>query len=359
MPDSLSPGQLLFDHAHREWVVPEIARRQANNSLPEGFTIFSCLIRLPTTGSPIVEFNGEISWQTKVKLVNGTELMAEGEAVTLSQVETIEEVSQPKVDDVAVPFLFIGKTGDGWKIVYDPTGEPVKAGEPWKYSKTVGEYLTLVLREKVIHYHDANRNLERVALWPAPALMPNPLAKIVELCQQDEFENARALLVSHCSPSFLRNLVDSWVSVESFRIRASLLNDAMYAHENQRYSLSVSALIPQIEGITTDWMYEQSLLSAPSTKQKVKIEKFSTAIKSATYRTYSDRRVAELVADFITSVVFHSFYDWLSPVSVSFPGRHPIGHGKFEPQLYTEENSIKVFLLLDTLHNVLQRAANM
>ena len=358
MADELLPGTVLFDHAHREWVVPEIARRQTDNLLPEGFTIYSCLIRLPPIGSPIVEFNGEISWITSVKLFGGTELMSEGEAITLSQVETIEEVSQPKVDDVPVPFLFIGKTGVGWKIVYDPAGEPVNEGEQWKYSKTIAEYLTLVLRERVIHYHDANRNLEGVALWPAPALMPNPLARIVEMCQRSDFEHARALLVSHCSPSFLHTLVDSWNSIDSFRIRASLFSDAMYAHENQRYSLSVSALIPQVEGLTTDWMYERSLLSGPSTSQKAKVEKFSTAIKSATYRTYADQRVAESVADFITNVVFHSFYDWLAPLSVSFPGRHPIGHGKFEPMLYTEENSIKVFLLIDTLYNVLQAAAD-
>lgn len=53
--------------------------------------------------------------------------------------------------------------------------------------------------------------------------------------------------------------------------------------------------------------------------------------------------------------VMEPFNDWQTPLSAVFPNRHAIGHGRYDESLYTESNSIKVFLLLDTLFHVLRR----
>ena len=51
--------------------------------------------------------------------------------------------------------------------------------------------------------------------------------------------------------------------------------------------------------------------------------------------------------------VLSSFTDWLSPVAKHFPNRHVVGHGKYDGGICTEENSIKVFLMLDTLFHIM------
>lgn len=55
-------------------------------------------------------------------------------------------------------------------------------------------------------------------------------------------------------------------------------------------------------------------------------------------------------------VVCESFKDWQSNVKNAFANRHVVEHGKFDDTLYSEENSIKIILLLDTLYYILKQA---
>lgn len=67
--------------------------------------------------------------------------------------------------------------------------------------------------------------------------------------------------------------------------------------------------------------------------------------------------VVESTIDFIlTGPPFRTFDNWSVKWNDLFPNRHVVEHGRYDDSIFTEENSIKVFLLLDTIHYVISRS---
>ena len=59
-----------------------------------------------------------------------------------------------------------------------------------------------------------------------------------------------------------------------------------------------------------------------------------------------------LITFLLNGPMHQTFEDWFETLSGEFPNRHAVGHGKFEKAYFTEEMSLKLFLLLDTLHSL-------
>jgi hypothetical protein len=352
--------QNLFDSVHRLWVEPELDRRREAGTLPDDFKIRRCLVRLPKDHGPIVEFNEEVTWQAKAKTAKGIEFV-KGEPVHLPQVDYIESVQPPTHDGVRVAFLFLYWNGVGWQIVFDFTPNSPSAeyesddDDEWELGRSIAEYLNQILREFAVHNHDVvQADIESIALWPAPALLPYPFSAICEHCRNNKHEDARTLLVDHCNTEFLTKLVGSWSTIPAFTDRSKLFSEALSAHRNRQYTLSVSALLPHIEGVITDWIHDKLPAADVPWKQQSKTKKFRDLVESGAQRTFVDQRVAQSVTSFILDgPVLETFTDWLSPVSGTFPNRNVVGHGKYDDTLYTEENSIKVLLILDTLYHIM------
>jgi len=349
--------QTLFREIHELWVEPELMKRRAVKTLTREFRIRQCLIKLPPHAPPIVEFNEEITWLVTAKKPLGLEF-EKGQPVHISDIESIESVAPPEVDGKRVAFFFVHWTGTGWRIVFDCTPTTSSAssdstGDDWPYGRSIADYLNDVLGERVIqHYGAILDDIEPISLWPAPALIPYPLSAICDLCKKGSQDEARQLLVKHCSPVFLIQLVRTWNDVLAFKERTSLFSEALQAHENKQYSLSVSALIPHFEGVMTDWMHTK-IPDVPF-RQESKTKRFRDLIAQGAARSYTNQQVADSVVSFIVDgPVLKTFDDWLAPVQTSFPNRNVVGHGKFDSGLFTEENSIKVFLMLDTLYQII------
>lgn len=297
--------QNLFDSVHRLWVEPELTRRREAGSLPEDFKIRRCLVRLPKDHGPIVEFNEEVTWHAKAKAAKGVEFVKD-EPVYLSQVDYIETVEPPSHEGVRVAFLFLYWNGVGWQIVFDftpnlPSGDyEFEDDGDWDLGRTIAQYLNQVLREFAVHNHDVvQAHIEAIALWAAPALLPYPLSAICEHCKNGDHGDARALLVDHCNPEFLTKLVCSWDKVSSFTDRSQLFNDALPAHANGQYTLSISALLPHIEGVITDWIYEKLPATDIPWRPQSKTQKFRDLVETGAQRTFTDQRVAQSVITFI------------------------------------------------------------
>jgi hypothetical protein len=66
------------------------------------------------------------------------------------------------------------------------------------------------------------------------------------------------------------------------------------------------------------------------------------------------RRIVESAIDFILGgPVLATFRKWGDQINQAFPNRHVVEHGKYDESLYTEINSVKLFLLLDTLYQII------
>lgn len=350
----------FFEQIHGMWIEPEIAKRKANGELPDGFQIFRCLVRLPQNKAPIVEFNDEIGWVVEAQTAPGT-TFTEGQDVYLHNIQEIVAVQPPLVDGLRVAFVFLFCTGLTYSIIFDfSPNVPEEFGSEeqkasWEFSNDVAEHLQALLTERSVHVHDAIQEvLQQIGLWAAPALLPYPLTEIARQLQEGDTEGARNTLVAYCEPEFLQSLSHKWWDVAQFQVRKPIIEDAFFAHEHRRYSLSIHTLLPQLEGVITDYIATRLRPEELPWRQESKTKKFRDLVIENPPSTFTYRRVVESATSFILSgPVLKTFKDWIDQIDEAFPNRHVVEHGRYDALLYTEENSIKLFLLLDSIYHII------
>jgi hypothetical protein len=224
------------------------------------------------------------------------------------------------------------------------------------WDETFGAAIAATLQdglvERSFHLDEvALANLAAVGLWPAPALVPFPFGEIARLVATGDHEGASSVLIKHCTSGFVTSLMDAWWSQPEFESRRTLLSDAVWAHGVGRYALSIPALLPQLEGLITDWMVRSFPQEPLHFRQESKTRKFRDLLLAAEGRSFVFKRVVEASLRFILEgPVLSSFRHWHDVVSGVFPNRHVVEHGKHEAEMYTEENSLKLILLIDSLH---------
>jgi len=199
----------------------------------------------------------------------------------------------------------------------------------------------------------ANALLREIGLWPAPALISYPLSKIIKQLAEDDKKGAIETLVKFCTPDFLDKLQSEWYGIEQLATRKAILADALAAHRQGRYTLTVPALLPQIEGIITDWIISKKPTEPIPWRQESKTKKFQHLIlDNPTPETY--HIIVNSTIDFILNgPVLGTFKDWIEKIDTAFPNRNVVEHGKYEESLFSEENSIKLFLLIDTIFHII------
>jgi len=141
-------------------------------------------------------------------------------------------------------------------------------------------------------------------------------------------------------------------------VRRQLIEDALGAHREGKYRLSIPALLPHLEGIITDWIFTQLPEDNVPWGTESKTKRFRDLVldKPPTVSTYE--RIVSSVIDFIVDgPVLQTFRRWLDQIERAFPNRHVVEHGRYDDSLFDQENSIKLFLLLDTVYYILSNRA--
>lgn len=210
--------------------------------------------------------------------------------------------------------------------------------------------------EKILQWQDMyHSELVQVGLWAAPAITPYPLNKIIDAVRNDNTQEGRDILVKHCSSDFIDKLCYRWWAVTIFADRRPLLVEAINAHKQGQYRLTIRTLLPEIEGIVTDWIYQNGDRKVHAYRQESKTKEFFDSI----VQKLDDKSLGIIIqstANFILKgPVLESFKGWESKIN-TFANRHVVEHGKFDDTLFTEENSIKLILLLDTLFHILRES---
>lgn len=355
--------QNLFNQVMKLWIEPEIRRRRQTDGIPEDFKIFRCLIKLPRDRPPIVEFNDEIGWVASVKIAPGTSF-EKGQHVFLHEVQEIAAVSPPEIDGQRVAFIYLFWTGRNreYEIIFDFTPNlpdvtviSNKEKGSWQLGKTIANSLQAMLVEKVIRIHDSLQALlQKIGLWAAPALLPYPISRITKQLEEGDIKGARKTLIEYCTPDYIEGLSSKWWNFEMFDRRKELIQEALYAHKNGQFRLSIHALLPQIEGIITDWIYTRLPESEIPWRQESKTKKFRDLVLDKPPTTFTYRRIVESTVNFVIGgPVLKTFKRWISQIDKAFPNRHVVQHGKYDDSLFTEENSAKLFLLLDTIYHII------
>lgn len=340
------------------WVNPEIERRKQNGNLQGSLIIDKCLITFPVGCPAIVKFNDEFGRQVWMKKAPGTSFQ-KGQPIHLHEVVSIEKVKLPSIDEKPVAFVYFVREGvDTFNIFFDfspnhPNFQP-STQENTPLAKQIADSIQGKLVEQAITVQvSCQEQLQKIGLWTVPALLPYPLTKIVFELQNDNIADARLILLDYCKPDFFSKISLKWWTINEFNIRKLLIDNAISAHREGKYVLSIPAMLPQIEGIVTDWIYTQMPEKLIPWKIDSKTRKFHEIVLNKATPLLYQLIVNSTINFILGGLVLSSFKRWVDDIEKVFPNRHVVEHGRYDPCLYTEENSLKLLLLIDTLYYII------
>ena len=160
--------------------------------------------------------------------------------------------------------------------------------------------------------------------------------------------------------SILKSMVHNWMAIETYRQREKILKDALQAHLDEKWTLSIPALLPQIDGISLNVIMRHQL---PVKKASVIIDK---SISKEAGRTLPSQLFISLDMDRFTPLEMVSIYTLLYYLESqlyrrtdfaqhadeanqsSFLNRHSVLHG-VQVDYASKLNSLMCFLVLDIL----------
>ncbi len=274
----------------------------------------------------------------------------------MHQIRGIEYVYPPKIDNEIAAMILLVNTLSGYYILMDMSPntkcQDELDEEKWVLGKQIAKLYQAKLVEILIKY-GSTKNLKKIGLWNVPILLPFPLSKISVLVEEDRTNEAIELLCNHCNYNFLEKLIAGWWSIDLFNIRKELIQNSFDAFKTMKYDICIHALTAIPEGIITDHL-ASTTSSLPSS-----ISARRGSIKDLHFDEHilvSEKLIIDESSNFILKGPFYENFDWSSPLNQDFVNRHALLHGKDGKVQYTKENAIRLYLLLDTLYYILEKA---
>ncbi len=141
----------------------------------------------------------------------------------------------------------------------------------------------------------------------------------------------------------LKAMVSKWETNSLFAPRMKIIRDALNAHLNRQYNLSIPTLLTQAEGIAGDFALYHEIPTKLTNKQV-----FTDALNETTVARMRFA-IHESVTTFVDTTLYaNKKFETLPIRSKERINRHVILHGR-QVNYGTERNSLRVFLLLDAL----------
>jgi hypothetical protein len=144
----------------------------------------------------------------------------------------------------------------------------------------------------------------------------------------------------------LRERIEAWFKLPYLADRKQIILESLEAHKSGKWTLTVPALLPLVDGLMRRFRREH-LRRSKNPKRSMHADKFTEY-----YRRNQPKLFGKSFATFIREHMFATF-DFNNGASPSSINRHAILHGEIF-DYGTEANSLKVFLLLDTISQFVQ-----
>lgn len=358
---------ISYDQIYNTWIKPELEKRKVEGLIEKDFRFTKCLITFHKKSEPIVKFNREATFKVLMN-VSLKESKNKGDPINIEEANDIADVELPKEDGERIPFIYLqfnGSYSEGalYDIIFDFTPNHSLTNAEQKQSSEITR-TSLVklfrkeLREKIIRYIVQYKDLLiQNGFWVIPTLLPSPLNKIIVAIRNNNVSEAKELFLNHCSNEFLDGLIKNWWELKEFSDRREVIEEAFFCHNTGKFITAISTLLPHLEGIITE--FGHSLSTSIPFRQESKTKKVRDLLSEISLATYEFQSVLYFTFSFlIDGPMLETFNDWFQKVNVDFPNRHAVGHGKYIKELYTQENSIKIFLLLDTIYWIIKEYTN-
>jgi hypothetical protein len=153
------------------------------------------------------------------------------------------------------------------------------------------------------------------------------------------------LMVTWHSHEIIDKIFSEWKYKSWLKSRLPILKDAIWAHQNRLFSLSIPTLIPQIEGVIAD-----NLKIIGRLKQKDYKKQFRSLLNEALIIKNRNENLSHIFIEVLLAE-FERGTKEVGPIS-----RHAILHGN-DTSYATEVNSLKVILLLNAINKLFRFVA--
>ena len=138
----------------------------------------------------------------------------------------------------------------------------------------------------------------------------------------------------------MNRLLEGWWTVPYLSERRDLIEDAIRAHRQGRYALSISALMPLIDGLTA-----AIIVAGPDKTMRVRDA-------AEAYHEQEQEAWSDCLLQVINEQIYKG-YDFRTEAPPSMINRHGILHGRISG-FGTEANSVRTILLVDVFARIAQ-----
>jgi len=174
----------------------------------------------------------------------------------------------------------------------------------------------------------------------SPSLPAFSIGEIYKQLENKDAEEVIETITEYFSNQVCKDIINSICSEPGFGTRSQIVRDALQAHCDRKYTLSVPVFLAQAGGAFIDH-FENELYS---TKKKRYLNKNNSSFRSTNI-------MVESFENFVRDVLAKS-YDIRRKIPEGIFARHPILHGT-STDYGTKENSIRAILLLDYVNFII------
>jgi len=177
--------------------------------------------------------------------------------------------------------------------------------------------------------------------WPPPGNLPAILLDKISNGYEKGIISAQdvdKIFLNFYNKEKLEKLVGLWSEQDFIHHRIKIISEAVNAHIEGKYELSIPTLLPQLEGIIAD-IYQHT--------GRMTFKNITDYVETIFER---DSRFDRVSKTFFQSIILEEF-EWQGPVP--FFSRNAILHGA-DINYATPANSLRLILMLDLLQSSVQ-----
>ncbi|MFC1962352.1 hypothetical protein ACFLWN_04880 [Chloroflexota bacterium] len=360
MADEKPMNPLFFNRTISQvlkmFILPEIEKRISSgavgaDALPIEIYQFRASQNKDADGhiTPIAEINEEVKLIAEIKHKNKK---SPGEAITIQDIYPEQcFLNPPEYNGQPAGYFYWRATFLDSIFIFDLSYNAPDEFTDVSPSKTPFPILQIVNAKNFV---DVVKPLDKFRIlssnnWPpAPGYCPqimNELHKNPELIADKSFVEIVSSIYNH---DYWINKMDFWVETDLFPERMPYIQSAIKAHYEDDFIASIYVIVPQFEGIITDYI-DKNLVKAPD-KFSSKIDCLRDICLSRNVILYP-KKVLEEILGYIANGSFWKYSGSVKELKEEI-NRHGIVHGAFKG-FECKEISLKYLILFDAMSYVL------
>jgi hypothetical protein len=188
---------------------------------------------------------------------------------------------------------------------------------------------------------------------PTISLLPQPYGEMVRIIEStNDMSKVNKFAVDSFNEHVLKDILIRWQEASLVKKRKTILTIAVEAYKAGNYITPIYMLLPQIEGIITEYIKRKHQSPEPLPKKRFK--QFGKIIKDEAFNTEMTHYLTDILVTNLTNAFYKTWFPFkksgrrFQPSSIS-PQRNVVLHGEVNQKYFTQHNSLKLICILDAI----------